>query len=98
MNGTLSLTDHHRRKHTTTRGATLTSAGDRWEALEKIGAYAAEELSGEEAKKTARLVLEDPPARRLADSYAEMLTLLRVVSEARPEPHQEIVALAEHAV
>ena len=71
----------------------------RWEKLERTGAYVAGELSGEEAKQVERLLFEDVQARRLADSYASMLTLLRVVGEERPEPPQEeIVAIAERAV
>ena len=76
----------------------MSSAVDRWEILERIGAYAAGELSDEQAKKTARLVLEDAQARRLANSNAGMLTLLRVVGEERPEPPQEVVAIAERVV
>src|SRR3712207_8638871 len=47
----------------------------RWEMLERIGAYTAGELSGEEARETERFILEDPDGRRLAESYARMLVL-----------------------
>lgn len=67
---------------------------DRWEALERIGAYAAGELVGEEAREAERLVLEDPEGRRLAESYARMLALLGAVGEESPEPPQAMIDYA----
>lgn len=49
---------------------------ERWEVLEKIGAYAAGELEGEEAREAERLIFERADYRRLAESYARMLVML----------------------
>lgn len=49
---------------------------ERWEVLELIGAYAAGELEGEEAREAERLIFERPDYRRLAESYARMLVML----------------------
>jgi anti-sigma-K factor RskA len=76
---------------------------ERWEILERIGAYAAGELSGEEAQEAERLVLQNAEVHRLADSYARMLTLLRVIGEELPEVPEAVInhtvrqALAEKA-
>ena len=71
-------------------------AEDRWwEILERIGAYAAGELSGEEAREAERLSLKNAEVRRLADSYARMLTLLRVIGEELPEVPEAVI---DHAV
>ena len=52
-------------------------AGDRgWETLEKVGAYAAGELEGKEAREVERLMYERPDYRRLAESYTRMLVML----------------------
>jgi anti-sigma-K factor RskA len=48
----------------------------RWEMLEKVGAYAAGELEGEEAREVEQLMYERPDYRRLAESYARMLVML----------------------
>ncbi len=64
---------------------------ERWEILERIGAYAAGELSGEEAREAERLVLENAEVLRLADSYARMLTLLRTIGEASPEVPEAVI-------
>jgi hypothetical protein len=53
--------------------------------LERIGAYAAGELFGEESRQVERLVLESSEGRRLADSYTCLLTLLSCVGEEVPE-------------
>lgn len=53
----------------------------RWEILEKIGAYAAVELSTEEARETKRFILEEPKAWRLANSYIRLLALLGAIGE-----------------
>ena len=68
---------------------------EHWEILERIGAYAAGELSGEEAREAERLVLENAEVRRLVDSYARMLTLLRVIGEELPEVPE---VMSKHAV
>ena len=72
----------------------MTGAG-RWEVLERIGAYAASELSPEEARQVERLILKDPEALRLAESYLRMLALLGAVGEEAPEVPQ---ALIDHAI
>ena len=48
----------------------------RWEVLEKIGAYAAGELEGEEAREAEQLIFERAEYRRLAESYSRMLVML----------------------
>jgi anti-sigma-K factor RskA len=67
---------------------------DRRELLEKIGAYAAGELSGEEARETERYILEDPEGRRLAESYARMLVLLDAIGEETPEVPEAVINYA----
>ena len=64
---------------------------DRWEVLERIGAYAAGELVGEEARQTEKLILENPEARRLAASYVRMMALLGAIGQESPEPPEAIV-------
>ena len=51
----------------------------RWEMLEKVGAYAAGELEGEEAREVERLMFERPDYRRLAESYTRMLVMLNTL-------------------
>jgi hypothetical protein len=63
----------------------------RWEILERIGSYAAGELSGEEAYETERFILENDEGRRLAESYAHMLTLLGAIGKESPAPPGAIV-------
>ena len=67
---------------------------DRWEVLERIGAYAASELSPEEARQVELLILEDPQALRLAESYLRMLALLEAVGEETPEVPQSVIDYA----
>ncbi|MDP9455262.1 MAG: hypothetical protein CYG60_10345 [Actinobacteria bacterium] len=64
---------------------------DRWEVLERIGAYAAGELVGEEARETERLILENPEARRLAASYVRMMALLGAIGQEAPEAPEAVV-------
>ncbi|MCA1718811.1 MAG: hypothetical protein LC781_18960 [Actinobacteria bacterium] len=56
-----------------------------WEVLERIGAYAASELSPQGARDVERLILEDPQALRLAESYLRMLALLGAIGEESPQ-------------
>ena len=42
--------------------------------LEKIGAYAAGELEGEEIRQAEQLIFDRPEYRRPAESYARMLS------------------------
>ena len=59
-----------------TGGEVMPADERRWEMLERIGAYAAGELEGEEAREAERLIFERPDYRRLAESYARMLVML----------------------
>ena len=69
---------------------------ERWEVLERIGAYAASELPPEQARQVERLILEDPQALRLAESYLRMLALLGAIGEE--ESPQAPQALIEGAI
>jgi hypothetical protein len=64
---------------------------DKWEVLERIGAYAASELPPEEARRVERTILEDPQALRLAESYLRMLALLGAVGEETPEVPRVVI-------
>ncbi len=66
-----------------------------WEMLERIGAYAASELSPEEARQVEQMILEDPEALRLAESYLRMLALLGAVGEETPEAPKAVI---DHAI
>jgi anti-sigma factor RsiW len=63
----------------------------RWKMVERIGAYVAGELSGEEAHRVERLILEDPNALELAESYARLLAFLSAVGRESPVPPPAIV-------
>jgi hypothetical protein len=67
---------------------------DRWDILEKIGAYAASELSGAQAREVEQLILEDPEALRLAESYLRMLALLGAVGDESPEVPEAVIEYA----
>ena len=69
-------------------------APNKWEVLEKIGAYAASELSPQEARDVEQLILKDPEALRLADSYLRMLALLGAVGEETPDVPQSVIDYA----
>jgi hypothetical protein len=64
---------------------------DRWEILEKIGAYAASELSPEEMREVEQLILKDAEALRLAESYLQMLAMLGVIGEETPEVPEAVI-------
>ena len=66
-----------------------------WETLERIGAYAAGELSGEEAREVEQLIFERPEYRLLAASYARMLVMLTTLGS---EPVEAPEAVVSHAV
>jgi len=70
------------------------SEQERWEVLEKIGAYAAGELEGEEAREAERLIFERPDYRRLAESYARMLVMLNTFGNGPVEVPEAIVNFA----
>jgi anti-sigma-K factor RskA len=67
----------------------------RWEILEKVGAYAAGELEGEEAREVEKLMYERPDCRRLAESYTRMLVMLDTLSN---EPVQVPSAAIDYSV
>lgn len=69
-------------------------AENRWEMLEKIGAYAAGELDGEAAREAERLIIEHPEGRRLADAYARMLAMLRALGEEPVEAPEAVMSYA----
>ncbi len=65
-----------------------------WEVLEKIGAYAAGELEGEEAREAEQLIFDRPDYRRLAESYARMLVMLSTLGNENVEAPKAIVSYA----
>ncbi len=67
---------------------------ERWEVLEKIGAYAAGELEGEEAREAEQLIFERPDYRRLAESYARMLVMLTTLSNEPVEAPEVVISYA----
>lgn len=67
---------------------------ERWEALERIGAYAAGELDGEEAREVERLITESSDHQELAQRYVRLLTLLSVIGQEAPDAPQEVVGHA----
>jgi hypothetical protein len=66
----------------------------KWEMLERIGAYAASELSPQEAREVEQMILEDPETLRLAESYLRMLALLGAVGEESQEVPQAVIDYA----
>lgn len=73
---------------------TPVSEQERWEILELIGAYAANELEGEEAREAERLIFERPDYRRVAESYARMLVMLSALGEEEVEVPEEVMSYA----
>ena len=67
---------------------------EHWEVLEKIGAYAAGELEGEEAREAEQLIFNRPDYRRLAESYARMLVMLSSLSNEPVEVPEVVVSYA----
>jgi anti-sigma-K factor RskA len=66
----------------------------RWEMLERIGAYAAGELEGEEAREVEQLIFERPDYRRLPESYARMLVMLTTLGNESIEAPEAVVGYA----
>lgn len=66
----------------------------RWEILERIGAYAAGELGDEEAREVELLLFERPEYRRLAVSYARMLVMLTTLGSEPVEAPEAVVGYA----
>jgi anti-sigma-K factor RskA len=73
---------------------TPVSGVERWEILEKIGAYAAGELEGEEAREAEQLTFERPDYRRLAESYARMLVMLSTLGSEEIEAPEVVIGYA----
>jgi anti-sigma-K factor RskA len=67
---------------------------ERWEVLEIIGAYAAGELEGEEAREAEQLIFDRPEYRRLAESYARMLVMLSTLGAEPVEAPEVIMSYA----
>jgi anti-sigma-K factor RskA len=67
---------------------------EHWEVLELIGAYAAGELGGEEAREAEQLIFERPDYRRLVESYARMLVMLSALGGEPVEAPETIVSYA----
>jgi anti-sigma-K factor RskA len=67
---------------------------DAWALLELIGAYAAGELEGGEAREAEQLIFERPDYRRLAESYARMLVMLSTLGRENVEAPEAIVGYA----
>jgi anti-sigma-K factor RskA len=67
---------------------------ERWEVLELIGAYAAGDLEGEEAREAEQLIFDRADYRRLAESYARMLVMLSTLSNEPVEAPEVIVSYA----
>jgi len=67
---------------------------ERWEVLELIGAYAAGELEGEQAREAEQLIFDRPDYRRLAESYARMLVMLSTLGSESVEAPEAIIAYA----
>jgi anti-sigma-K factor RskA len=67
---------------------------DFWAILELIGAYAAGELEGEEAREAEQLIFERPDYRRLAESYSRMLVMLSTLGEEEVEAPEVVINYA----
>ena len=68
--------------------------GNHWEVLEIIGAYAAGELEGEEAREAEQLIFDRADYRRLAESYARMLVMLSTLGDEPVEAPEVVVSYA----
>jgi hypothetical protein len=67
---------------------------ERWDVLEKIGAYAAGELEGEEVREAQQLIFDRPEYRRLAESYARMLVMFSTLGSEEVEAPEVVVGYA----
>ncbi|MGI9050266.1 MAG: hypothetical protein ACR2GU_12990 [Rubrobacteraceae bacterium] len=68
--------------------------GERLEILEKIGAYTAGELEGDEARRAEQLILENEDNQRLSEAYTRMLILLSVMGQESPVTPDTVVDYA----
>jgi hypothetical protein len=73
----------------------LIGGQDHWEILERIGAYAASELSPEEMREVEQLILDDAEALRLAEFYLRMLAMLGAIGEETPGVPEAVI---DHAI
>jgi anti-sigma-K factor RskA len=64
------------------------------EVLEVIGAYAAGELEGEEAREAEQLIFDRPDYRRLAESFARMLVMLSTLGSEEVEAPEVVIGYA----
>jgi anti-sigma-K factor RskA len=67
---------------------------DAWALLEVIGAYAAGELEGEEAREAEQMLFNRSDHRHIAECYARMLVMLSTLSEEPVEAPEVIVSYA----
>jgi hypothetical protein len=67
---------------------------DAWALLEIVGAYAAGELQGAEAREAERMLFNRSDCRHLAESYTSMLVMLSTLSEEPVEAPEDIVSYA----
>jgi anti-sigma-K factor RskA len=74
---------------------TLVTRDRRWEMLEIIGDYAAGELEAEKAREAEQLILKDPQALKLIESYLRMLVLLTTIGNESPKTPQGTI---DHAL
>ena len=72
----------------------IPASEQRWEMLERIGAYAAGELAYEEAREVEQLIFERSEYRRLAESYARMLVMLTTLANEPVEAPEAVVGYA----
>ncbi len=67
---------------------------ERRQMLETIGAYAAGELTVDEARAAERLISRSPDHRRLAESYVRMLVMLEALGDETVEAPDAVVGFA----
>ena len=67
---------------------------DAWALLEIVGAYAAGELEGGEAREAEQLMYDRPDYRRLAESYARMLVMLSTLGSEEVEAPEVVISYA----
>ena len=65
-----------------------------WAIFELIGAHAAGELVGEEAREAEQLIFDRPDYQRLAESYSRMLVMLSTLGEEEVKAPEVIINYA----
>jgi anti-sigma-K factor RskA len=73
---------------------TPVGGAERWEVLEKIGAYASGELEVDKVREAEQLIFDRPEYRRLAESYARMLVMLSTLGSEEVEAPEVVVGYA----